>query len=441
MKNFIFESYFFDIEKKELNLNYSFDSKICFSEKITFVSDKVLNVDEIGALNNIFKYLHLLAGISYYKLFMSPNIIIKTMDLNKKQADFFNEFYLNGLGEFLCKNNIKNAKNIIKFPYKKNIINRSIDLKLFDKYCVPVGGGKDSITSIEILKKSIDNNQIVLGSVNTAKSIEDTIKIAGLNSFLIKREISPKLMEINAELDKYGAYNGHVPITGILAFILCAGAIFYKYNTVLVSNERSANIGNVKFDGMFVNHQWSKSFRCEKMLNSFFKNYVIKDFEYLSFLRPLSEIHIAKIFSKLTKYHNIFKSCNKNFKINGKITNWCCDCDKCRFVFLILSVFLKKDKMIEIFGSNILDDERHLNGYLELVGLKNFKPFECVGEIDESIYAFQHINESFFDSIIVKKIRPLILDLKSNKNLKLFNLENEHLLTNKLLSILINYLK
>ena len=275
MKNFIFESYSFNAEKKELTLNYSFDSKMFFSEKITFVSDKILNIDEIGALNNVFKYLHLIAGISYYKLFLPPNIIIKTVDLNKKQADFFNEFYLNGLGEFLCRNNIKNAKNIIKFPYKKNVINRSIDLKLSNKYCIPVGGGKDSIVSIEILKKSVNNDDIILGSVNTAKSIEDTIKIAGLKSFVIKREISPKLIEINNELDKYGAYNGHVPITGILAFILCAGAIFYDYGTVLVSNERSANVGNVKFDNMFVNHQWSKSFQCEKMLNNFFKNSII----------------------------------------------------------------------------------------------------------------------------------------------------------------------
>ena len=441
MKNFIFESYSFNAEKKELTLNYSFDSKMFFSEKITFVSDKILNIDEIGALNNVFKYLHLIAGISYYKLFLPSNIIIKTVDLNKKQADFFNEFYLNGLGEFLCRNNIKNAKNIIKFPYKKNVINRSIDLKLSNKYCIPVGGGKDSIVSIEILKKSVNNDDIVLGSVNTAKSIEDTIKIAGLKSFIIKREISPKLIEINNELDKYGAYNGHVPITGILAFILCAGAIFYDYGTVLVSNERSANVGNVKFDNMFVNHQWSKSFQCEKMLNNFFKNYVINDFEYLSFLRPLSEIHIAKIFSKLNNYHNIFKSCNKNFKINGRITNWCCDCDKCRFVFLILAVFLKKDKMIEIFGTNILDDERQMNGYLELVGLKNFKPFECVGEVSECIYAFRHINETFFDSIVVKRIRPLIADLKINKNVKLFDLNNKHLLNNKLLSMLISYLK
>lgn len=441
MKSFIFESYNFDTKTKVLNLNYSFDSKLFFTEKITFDCDRELNVDEIGALNNVFKYLHIIAGISYYKLFLPKNIKIKTMDLNKQQALFFNKFYLNGLGEFSYRNSVYDLKERINFPFNNKETNKPIKLKLQNRYCIPVGGGKDSIVSIEIMKNAVDKKDIILGSVNTAQSIEETIKIAGLDNFCIKREISPKLLEVNADLEKYGAYNGHVPITGILAFVLCAGSIIYGYDTVLVSNERSANVGNVKFAGLKVNHQWSKSFQAEKMLNTFFKKFVLTDFNYVSFLRPLSEIHIAKIFSKLTQYHKIFKSCNKNFKINGRINNWCCNCDKCRFVFLILATFMKKEELVEIFCENLLDDKEQLKGYLELVGLENFKPFECVGEIDESRYAILNIDKSFEDSYIVKTIRTLLSERRKREITNLFTLDKKHLLNETLFGYLNNYIK
>lgn len=438
-KTFIFESYNFDIKTKTLELVYSFDSKLFFKEQITFISNKLLNIDEIGILYNVFKYIHIACGISYYKLFLTKNIEVKTFDLNIQQANFFNDFYREGLGEFCFKNNIENIDEIINFPFQKKAVNKSIKYQLPKKFCVPIGGGKDSIVSLEILKSFTDN--IITGSVNTAHSIEEIIKISETENFLIKRTISPNLIELNNNLDKNGGYNGHVPITGILSFILCAGSIIYGYDTVIMSNERSSNVGNVKFGNKNINHQWSKSFDFEKKANKFFKLFIINSFNYVSLLRPLSEIHIVKLFAKLEKYHSIFKSCNKNFKIENRITNWCCDCDKCRFVFLILSIFLNKDKLTNIFGKNLLNEQDNLEAYMELVGLKNFKPFECVGEINESIYAILASHHSFNDSFIIKKLRHLF-EKKDKEKLKaeLFSLNPKHLLNQELLEHLTNYI-
>ncbi|MBL4894814.1 MAG: hypothetical protein JKY59_08130 [Emcibacter sp.] len=62
---------------------------------------------------------------------------------------------------------------------------------------------------------------------------------------------------------------------------------------------------------------------------------------------------------------------------------WCCDCPKCRFVFLALAPFIGKGGMVDIFGRDILNDKTQEDGFRELLGLKGHKPFECVGEIGE----------------------------------------------------------
>jgi hypothetical protein len=437
-KTFIFDSYHFDIENKTVFLEYSFDNEYFFEEKIEFPSDRELSKKDLKVLNHIFKYLHLACGISYYKLFAPSNIEIKTFSLNEKEAIFFNNFYINGLGEFSYKNNIIDLAKRVNFPFKKNYGENPFNLSLVDKKVIAVGGGKDSIVSIEILKKHCDN--LRLTSVNSVTSIENTIKISGLKSFQPKRTIAYNLIELSKNSWKIGGYNGHVPISGIFAFIFLASGVIYDFNTIILSNERSANVGNVEFCGKIINHQWSKSFEFEKSFNEFCKKFIVEDFNYVSFLRPFSEIYIAKLFSKYKQYHRIFTSCNHAFKIENRIENWCCNCDKCRFVFLILSVFLDKKDLTGIFGKNLFEDETQLSGFRELCGLDGFKPFECVGEVEECVYAILNAKEDFKNDYTVREIRKSLGNTDiSNLERKIFamNLEN-NLLDNKMLEVLRN---
>ena len=71
--------------------------------------------------------------------------------------------------------------------------------------------------------------------------------------------------------------------------------------------------------------------------------------------------------------------------------------------------------MIEIFGKNLLDDKEQLDGFKQLVGLKDFKPFECVGEIEESICALLNVDKSFKNDYIIKELSD-ILEEKYNKD-------------------------
>jgi hypothetical protein len=74
------------------------------------------------------------------------------------------------------------------------------------------------------------------------------------------------------------------------------------------------------------------------------------------------EYKIAEIFSKQNKFFKSFSSCNRNFKIIppfkgglGGEKLWCCECEKCCFVFLILSAYLDEKELINIFGENLFD--------------------------------------------------------------------------------------
>jgi hypothetical protein len=161
-------------------------------------------------------------------------------------------------------------------------------------------------------------------------------------------------------------------------------------------------------NGLEVNHQYSKSFEFEQDFAEHVATYMLKNLTYFSFLRPLSEIAIASLFAKLEPYHAVFTSCNRAFSIqeHNRRTGWCCDCPKCRFVFLALAPFIEKTKLINIFGKNLLDDATQETGFRELLGLQGYKPFECVGEIKESLLAFRALssNSAWQSDDLVEKL-------------------------------------
>ena len=112
-------------------------------------------------------------------------------------------------------------------------------------------------------------------------------------------------------------------------------------------------------------------------------------------LRPLSELQIAKLFSRYEKYHKVFKSCNVGSKSSPWI--WCCNCPKCLFVYSILSPFLYKDKLVEIFGQDMFENTLLLSTFIELCGYGEIKPFECVGTYSEVRYAVSETIRKYED--------------------------------------------
>ena len=399
---FVFTDRSFDAVTGTLTLGFSYPDICDFEEKIILgTSNHKLSDAEQTALENAFRALHLAAGVSYYKAYIPEQIEIANGGaLDDDTADFFEDLYFNGLGEFAFRNQVK-LKNKIKFPRGgKAVIAGNVTPS--NKALVPVGGGKDSLVTVEALRKS--GHDITLCSVNRPGPIAACMDASGLDSISFERKIDKRLLELNDN----GALNGHVPITAIVSFILVAAGIWHGFDGIAFSNERSANEGNTEWEGRIVNHQFSKSLEFENALSAFIKTHIAGGIDCFSFLRPLSELHIAKLFSNETRYDHVFTSCNKSYRIVDAMVDkrWCCDCPKCRFVYLVLAPFMDKERLLNIFGNDMLDDASQIDGFRELLGLKGHKPWECVGEILESGAAFNAIadRDEWANTAVIKSL-------------------------------------
>ncbi len=377
---FIFKGYASDTEKGEIFFYFTLQSQgesVDFTEKISF--PPVNNKIPPDLLKSLLDNLMLILGISYWKIYCSKIIELKGTYLTKDQARFWNTVYTKGLGEFFYKNNI-DFRGLVNFPSDENAKPNPVSFPRQDRSLLLLGGGKDSIVSGELLKEQKKPfDALVIGGSAVQNEVS---KIMGKPPITIYRRLDNKLFELN----KKGAYNGHVPISVVYAFLGLMAAIFYDYKNVIVSNEKSANYGNVKYLGQIINHQWSKSEEFEKLFQMYASSFITPDVHYFSFLRSFTETEIAQIFSKYKRYFKAFSSCNTNFKIKSpreKNKKWCGKCAKCLFVFSQLSAFVSKDELLEIFGKNLFNDKALLSLFKELLGIKEFKPFECVGTPDE----------------------------------------------------------
>lgn len=386
---FIFKGYNFNLEKEEVLFSFGFrgEKNIDFAEKISFPSVEANIPNDL--LKSLFNNIALILGISYWKLYCPKEIEIKDFSLSKEQAEFWNIVYTKGLGEFFYKNKI-DFRGLVSFPFDEKIKVSATSFPRRKRSLLGLGGGKDSIVAAELLKAQ--DKDFGLFTVGTSQIQDEVAKIIGEKPILIKRELDPKLFDLNREEE---TYNGHIPISAIYAFLGLIASVFYDYNKVVVGNEKSSNYGNVEYLGEMINHQWSKSEEFEKLFNEYVGKFITQDIIYSSPLRNMSELDVTKEFVKYPKYFRVFSSCNNNFKIlkplglaqGGQVQNdkslWCGECAKCLFVFTLLSAFLSKKEVLDIFGKNLFEDKSLLFLFKELIGVRNFKPFECVGTPDE----------------------------------------------------------
>ncbi|HRY63665.1 MAG TPA: hypothetical protein P5267_03640, partial [Patescibacteria group bacterium] len=261
-KIFQFAKYQFNPRNGVVLFDYALDN-ICFQEKLLLPPVSKLNKKQLAALDLALFNLFLIAGISYYKTYCPKKIDLGKYKLSREQAAFWNKVYTKGLGEFFYKNKL-DWRGLVNFPFDKNYQPKAVKIPAGKKSLVPIGGGKDSIVVLETLKtqgKKISLLNLTSQKENN-KIITDTARVAGEKLIRVRRQIAPELIALN---HKKGVYNGHVPFSAYLAFLTLAVAIIDGDKEIAVGNERSANYGNVKYLGVIINHQWSKSLDFEKL--------------------------------------------------------------------------------------------------------------------------------------------------------------------------------
>lgn len=394
--NFIYNSYEIINEKDSIKLVYNFEIEglTTFTPSYEINKKYILNkkIDK-EILEYMVFHIGLIELVSYFKCTCSKNVIIKAGYINDEQIKWFKKLYYYGLGEMLYTNGItvdEDELMDITCLCDKKVI-KNIEYKGFGNL-IPIGGGKDSNVTLELMKEEFNNNTCIVMNpkeVNIKCGVAAGYKEEDI--FVIKRTLDKRLIELNNK----GFLNGHTPFSSLVAFVcyLCAYLNNKKY--IILSNESSANEPTVL--GTKINHQYSKTYEFENDFNKYTKKYFNIEIKYFSLLRCLNEFQISLLFSKYTKYHQIFKSCNVGSK--SIPWNWCCNCAKCMFVYIIMSPFLYKNELIEIFGEDLYENKDLLNTLLELSGNSETKPFECVGTYEEVRYALSLTIEKHKDNL------------------------------------------
>ncbi|WP_127753746.1 endonuclease domain-containing protein [Devosia sp. 1566] len=397
---FLIERPIFDAANATARFSYGLDGRH-FIEVLEFPA-----ITDPAALTSpaFLKLLDLTAivlGVSYFKLKAPLEICAPNIALAQSETAFVLDVYENGLGEFYARNNLSRfGKLVVSTPHD---VTTSADrkLELPNRALLPIGGGKDSLVSVELLSAAAI--PFTPFAVNPKGPILTSVDKIGVPPIYVRRILDKEMIRLGKEP---GFYNGHVPSTAINSMIASLCALLFGFNRIVLSNERSASEGNVVFDGREANHQYSKSLGFERTIATILAEATGGALEYFSLLRPYSEARIAALFARETRYDRVFSSCNQNFKLAGHDGPlWCGHCPKCHFVFLIFAPVMDKARLLSIFGQNLLDNGENEASFRELTGLAGQKPWECVGEILEAaacLYALAQRPEWSSDTIVAR---------------------------------------
>lgn len=427
-----YETFTVSDEKFQYSIRFHFN----LSGKEQFYPLLIIPKQRIGKLseetwNTLAFHLGMVELISYWKAAASPTVYIKPYQLNEDQINWWKKLYFHGLGEFFHQNGIETDQS--SFMDLESLSEHPLPdarPELDDnKVLIPMGGGKDSAVTLELLKNQSFN--VVPVAINPRPAILETLDSAGLERKMLvraERTIDPRLLDLNEQ----GFLNGHTPFSALVAFASLIFASLTGSKHIALSNESSANEATIP--GTHINHQYSKSFEFEKDFREYYAKYISADFNYFSFLRPLNELQIASLFSRFKNHFPTFKSCNRGSKDNV----WCGECSKCLFTGIILAPFVGRETQEKIFGKDLLNDKSLAPLFDQLTGLSPEKPFECVGTIDE-------VNTALSEALATwQKPHPALLEhYKKWKNQKagkfndlMHQIDTHHFLSDRFLNIL-----
>lgn len=388
---FTFSTYEVDAERSTITFTYkvrfAFGLTKTFKDRLLFKDvpkDAWSRVPPV-VLEPTLQALHIMLGINYWCVFRTKNIRIEGYSLTREQARFWDTVYLHGLAEYFYLAKI-DFRGLISFPFDEHAVAPAPQqLPLPVKSLLLNGAGKDSILSAEMLKEA--GAAFDFFSFSPTPAHRRIAKLVGATTVSVERRYDPWLRQIGI-----GAY----PSVSTFTFIATLLAELLGYDTILFSNERSADIGNFTYLGIEVNHQWCKSSEAEKLINDYIQAYITPSIATRSLLRSYSELEIVRRFARYPRYLMDVTSCNSYFWLSrleqslAPPNYWCKRCPKCVFLFACFSAYLPKETVIGMFGADLYDNERLLPLFKSILGIEGFKPLDCVGEPEEMILAMEY---------------------------------------------------
>ena len=400
-------------------------------------------------LHRLLFELGMAEAISYWKVTCAPVLRVQCGSLTEWQNRWWRKLFYNGLGEFMYVNGIEvSEEELLRIECEAGacadvagnevcagagacnvgenvgLVGKLTDISSYSGCLVPVGGGKDSVVSMEVRR----NEDVTIYRINKDATVANVLAAADreYKTCFVNRRLDPRILEMN----KRGFLNGHIPFSAVVAFSTFISAYLQGIRYIALSNESSANESTVV--GSFVNHQYSKSYEFERDFMEYIGSFLDTEIRYFSLLRPLSELQIAWLFSRYTKYHKAFRSCNAG----SKQGIWCCHCPKCLFVYIILSSFLSEEEKVEIFGENLLDNPQNEKYFRELTGLDENKPFECVGTRSEVVMSLKKYLEKGGKALLPVKYADWLMAQPGDVDAALSEWNELHNVPEELLGIL-----
>jgi hypothetical protein len=389
--SFTFASYSVDVQRSIASFTYRVEFRHgitkTFTDRLYFGNRGAEAWEKIptAVLESTLQALLLMLGINYWSAFRTRDIRIEGFTLTREQAQFWDSLYLNGLGEFFYLLKI-DFRNLIAFPYDDHAT-APVPTRFTRPHRALLlnGAGKDSILSAEMLKAA--GVPFDFFAFDPTPAHERIAKLVGAKTISVKRRRDPWL-----DFILQGAY----PSVSTFTFIATLLAELLGYDSIIFSNERSADFGNLDYLGLPVNHQWCKSSAAEKMIGDYIQHYITPDISTRSLLRKYSELEIVRRFVRYPQYLYDVASCNTYFCLTpieqrfSRRNYWCNRCPKCVFLFASFSAFLPKKEVISIFGANLYAKKGLLPLFKRILGIEGFKPLDCVGEPEEMILAMHY---------------------------------------------------
>ncbi len=356
-----------------------------FIESVTFEGPVTLDSSAVRAVANLW---YLVAGLSYYKAGAAYRIDLGATCVGPNGRALFEAALHDGLGEFRYRNELPLHDVTIEGGAAGEQLDGTFDTS---RVLTPFGGGIDSVVTTHQLQGLVDQALFVVSPESGRFGpLEATGAVTGLEVVRATRSLDPQILSGDPAL-----FTGHVPVTAMVSLLAAVAALGTGRGGVAMSNEHSSSAPNLRWMNRAINHQWSKSWVAEELLRDALNEILGPQFEFASYLRDRSELWVAKVFSELTSYHQVFRSCNRAFsqERTNRAIDWCGECDKCLFINLILAPFLSRPALKAIFHSEPLANPRLESQLRALVNVGlDHKPFECVGDPDESAVALERVS-------------------------------------------------
>jgi UDP-N-acetyl-alpha-D-muramoyl-L-alanyl-L-glutamate epimerase len=371
------------ISARHLIATYQLDEET-FTEEIEFEGVGDLTQPAPRALAQLW---FLLAGLSYYKAGAAEVIDVGTTPVGPLGRGLLHDAIRNGLAEFAYRNELPlDAVEVIGGTALSPTTYQGDPHQVI----TPFGGGIDSIVTVESLRTHVEQTLFIVSpSSGRFTPLENTAQVSQLPIVRATRRIDEQIL---ARAPHH--FQGHVPVTAMVTLLAAVAAVASGRGGVAMSNEHSASAPNLEWRGIEVNHQWSKSWQAEQLIAAAIAESIGESLSVASYLRDRSELWVARELARYPHYLSTFRSCNRAFhqQASERATSWCGTCDKCLFIHLVLAPFIPRPTLRDVMGVEPLANPDLVEPLRALLAIgEDHKPFECVGDPDESAVALHHV--------------------------------------------------